>query len=83
MGFSELFGRTINSFIRNFAPWGIYAIFPITVIAYWLTGRIWPDLSKSMATVVMAPLAVAIYLVGFVGFATAVAIVKILKGSSD
>jgi hypothetical protein len=83
MEFSESFGRTVNSFIRNFAPWGIYAIFPIIAIAYWLAGRIWPDLSRAMAAVVMAPLAVAIYLVGFVGFATAVAIIKTSKDSSD
>jgi len=83
MAYRESFGRTVNSFIQNFSPWGTYAVFPVTFCAYWLVGRIWPDLSAAMTAFVMVPVAVAIFMVGFVGLASAVAILKSSNESSE
>jgi hypothetical protein len=83
MEFRKAFGQTINSFIRNFAPWGIYASLASAFVAYQLISRIWPDLSSAMAAVWMIPVTVAIYLAGFLALATAVAIRNATNTHSD
>jgi len=83
MEFRKSFRRTVNSFIRNIAPWGIYASLASAFVAYQLVSRIWPDLSAAMAAVWTIPVAVVIYLAGFLTLATAVAMLNAPNTHSD
>ena len=83
MSFRKSLGQTVNSFIRNFAPWGIFASLVSAFLAYQLVGRISPDAGGGMIALWTIVGAIAIYLVGFVTLAIIVAILRPPNGNSE
>ena len=83
MSFRKSLEQTVNSFIRNFAPWGIFASLVSAFIAFKLVGRIFPDASGAMSTVAIIVGAIAICLVGVVVLAILVALLRPPKADPE
>lgn len=83
MSFRKSLGQTVNSFIRNFAPFGIFASLVSVFLAYQLVEWFSPDASGASTACWTIVGAISIYLVGFAAFAICVAILRPPKTVSD
>ena len=83
MSFRKSLGQTINSFIRNFVPWGIFASLVSAFLAYQLVGWMSPDAGGAVFALWTIVDAIAIYLVGFVALAIIVTIVRTPNANSE
>lgn len=83
MSFRKSLGQTVHSFIRNFAPWGIFASLVSAFLAYLLVGRIFPDAGTALSAIWIIVGAIAINLVGFVSLAILVTFLRPRNADSE